>query len=792
MKHKFFIASGLLAIPCFLFASDLTEFDDEILKERGIDTSVAKKLAGAPSFIPGFQNIKVYVNDIYKNDISLDIKETGELCLTKENLETVGIIRPFSIKNVNNECVSLKSEWPDSEIIKKPNQQSVWIIVPEKAIDSSGTNGNYLYGGHAGILNYTAQAMGGGSSSSDDMYFVNSELGLNANNWIFRSAQIFTHSKKSELHHQYAYSQTTIERLQKNIQIGQINLNNSVVGGSRVLGLQLSPETLLSKRKESNNVVVSGVASEASMVEVYQSGRLIYNTAVPAGAFQFTNISPLNYVTDLRVYVKGVDGSEHNFIVPASTFSNFHFVDDTDYTFGLGRFDEQNAKKNPLVASISKGWGISPETGLQFGTLFTQNYHSFGVSISNLLSNHVSVNTGVSLSHDDNNNKTGDLITSSINFTLLDSLSVGGSFLLQSKDYSYLNDSVGNYYDFDNKQKQYGIDLSWSGSNIGSLNTSLGRSYTYENKHLDYISFTWSKSIFGRYNLSSTIQRNYTVDNQAEDNISLRLSIPLDRASLSSWLNHSNDNNRVGVRYNNYVNHDRNWGLSYEHNDTTHYQSLTGNISTLTPYAQIGGNIQHTNENKNYWGGFLSGGGVWVKEGVLLSPYDIKETFGVAKAGDRRFVKIESNSGPTWTNGEGYAVLPSLIPYSTNAIRLDTKTLSRHSDIQNAYKSVMPAKGSVTETEFLITNTRRVLLNVNLDEELLPENSVISDSEGRFLTLATKNGEVFISDGHPNIVLNVETPDYRTCKIKLHLSEHAQHDVLFEKVSEQCFNIKVN
>lgn len=786
---------GLLLTSSLVYAADLTVFDDEILKARGIDVSIAQKLAAAPSFLPGEQVLKVYVNNEYKNDISINIDQQGNPCLTKNNLNDIGLILPLKIKE-SSECLSLISLWPASDIVKKPADQALWLFVPEKAVDpQKKNNDNYTYGGYGGIVNYSAQYMGGSDSSSNDMYFVNSEIGINADNWIFRSLQIFNRSTKSEFHHQYAYGQTTLESLQKNLQIGQINLNNSVVGTSRVIGAQLFPETRLQKTKIGGNAVVSGVASESSMVEIYQSGRLIYNTAVPAGPFELSQFTLLNRTNDLQVYLKGVNGSQQDFIVPASTFLRNSLVGDTDYSFGLGRYDDEYANQRPLVASFSKGWGISSYLGLQLGTVVTPDYYNLGFELSAPLSEAISLNINNSIAHDKRHNKTGGLLTSSVSYSLSNNFAVGANALFQSNDYAYLSDSVNDLYDgdkFNNKQKQFGFDVNWSNLGIGSLSSSVGRTYTVDNNYQDYMNFSWNRTFFDNYLFSTTFQRNYTVDNRTEDAFYFRLSIPLERASLASWVNHSDNENRVGVRYNNYVDRDRNWGVAYEHNDNSHYQAVSGNINAVTPYSQIGANIRRSNENQTYWGTSLSGGVVWVKEGLLLSPYEVKDTFGIAKAGDLRFIRVESNSGPTWTNGDGYAVLPSLNPYSSNAIRVDTRTLSRHSDIQNAYKSVNPAKGSIVPTLFSIVNTRRVLVKVKINGELLPVNSVINDSAGNFLTLATKAGEIFLSDSAPDMMVLVETPDKQECIIQLHLPKHAESDVLFEQINEQCTNKDVN
>ena len=183
---------------------------------------------------------------------------------------------------------------------------------------------------------------------------------------------------------------------------------------------------------------------------------------------------------------------------------------------------------------------------------------------------------------------------------------------------------------------------------------------------------------------------------------------------------------------------------------------------------------------------------VWVDEGLILSPYEVKDTFGIAKVSDRRFIRIDSNSGPTWTNGNGYAVIPSLNAYNQNSIKVDTRSLSRQSDIANAYKSVTPAKGSVVSEIFTVINARRVLIKTSIHGKALPIDSIINDEAGNFLTLSTKTGEIFLNDAIPNMVLHVVISDNAKCSLTLKLPDDPEVDVLFETVDGQCISERMN
>ncbi|WP_283126050.1 fimbria/pilus outer membrane usher protein [Providencia stuartii] len=767
-----------------VMAADKTNFDEEFLRSRGIDVAIAAQLAKAPAFLPGKQEIKIYINNQFRVNTEVDINEQGEPCINSKLLETIGLENRLLLSG-ENDCLDIRQLWKNGEIVQRPKKQELWFFVPESVVlINYNEKTNYTYGGNGAIVNYSTNYMGG-SGSNNDMYYINTEAGINTGNWLLRSYQIYNHLSESDFIHQYAYAQTTLEKQKKNLQIGQINLNNSVIGASRVIGLQLFPENQL-ETNHSSGAIVSGIAAESSMVEIYQSGRLIYNTAVPAGPFELSQFSLVNRTADLHVKLKGVNGSEQSFIVPSTTFSNFSTHYNTGYSFGIGRYDEPHADNKPFIISLSKGWGISHHWGVQAGTVLSTDYYSLGLNNAIKLSPNTFLAFNTDFSHDNNHASTGTLFSGSLSYLLSEQVSIGANTLVQSKNYHYLSDATRkNENDINNRQKQLGSDINWA-TEIGTLSSSVGRTYTQDNKSQDYISFSWSQAFSENITLNTSYQRTYNIDNVYEDTVFLRLSIPLDRANISSWVTHANNSNRWGARYNNYVDRDRNWGIAYEYNDKQHYQSVSANLHTVTPYAQLGGNIRRDNEQQTSWGASLTGGVALVNEGILLSPYEIKETFGIAKAGDRRYVRIDTGAGPTWTNGNGYSVIPNLNAYQQNAIKVDPRSLSRQSDILNAYKTITPAKGSVVPVHFTVIESRRVRIKANFSGKPLPQNSVIRDEAGNFLTLSTQSGQFFLGQAIPNMKLIVETPEKKFCGIKLVLPNEPKEQVLYEEVNVQC------
>ena len=79
---------------------------------------------------------------------------------------------------------------------------------------------------------------------------------------------------------------------------------------------------------------------------------------------------------------------------------------------------------------------------------------------------------------------------------------------------------------------------------------------------------------------------------------------------------------------------------------------------------------------------------------VAFSPYEVGDTFGIAKVGDLGGVEIQTPSGPVWTDAWGNAVIPGLTAYGESSVEISTASLPRNANLPNGVQSVKPARGS--------------------------------------------------------------------------------------------------
>lgn len=264
-----------------------TLFDSQMLQSRNIDTAVADTFRQGPRFLPGDNPVMLTVNGSGRGRISAHFDNDGQLCADADFQKLAGLASPPGFTGKET-CFDLRSAWPQTELQLDPGERRVDLVVPPQAVVAPGSdNGNWQHGGVAGLFNYDAQYMGtAGNSAGVNFSQLDSEAGFNAGDWIVRSRQTLSRFNGTQtLQHQAAYAQRSFVGIKKVFQTGQISLANSLFGTGQVLGAQLVPETALTQGRGGAGLVES-IADSQSVVEVRQSGVLLYRTTVPAGPFR--------------------------------------------------------------------------------------------------------------------------------------------------------------------------------------------------------------------------------------------------------------------------------------------------------------------------------------------------------------------------------------------------------------------------------------------------------------------------------------------------------------------------
>jgi outer membrane usher protein FimD/PapC len=172
---------------------------------------------------------------------------------------------------------------------------------------------------------------------------------------------------------------------------------------------------------------------------------------------------------------------------------------------------------------------------------------------------------------------------------------------------------------------------------------------------------------------------------------------------------------------------------------------------------------------------------------VTLSPYALTDTFGVAKVGELSGVKLDTPSGPVWTDPWGRAVVAQMNPFQNTRVEVQTKTLPRNIDIKNGLQNLSLGRGAVGKLDFPVETSRRVLLQaVDSQSEPVRKGAAVLDAKGQYVTSVVDGGQVFLSNEQLTQALSISFDGGKTCQLHYQLAAEADLNVYFETAKATC------
>ncbi|KIQ51368.1 fimbrial assembly protein, partial [Citrobacter rodentium] len=374
--------------------------------------------------------------------------------------------------------------------------------------------------------------------------------------------------------------------------------------------------------------------------------------------------------------------------------------------------------------------------------------------------------------------------------SLAGSLSLSASAAHFSGGYRELADAlVDDFQPYDNT---YATNLNWSTSLAGAFSAG----YTYnqsggENHDSRYVLLSWSKSFkYASVSVNWQSAVGNVDEDQDDDMIYVNLSIPLGGAqSISSYMRKQGDRTSYGVQNAGSLTQNTYYSLSVDRDNDSHENSYNGSLSSNLHYTQLGvGGGSNGNHQRNY-NAMLSGGVAMHKSGVTFTPYAIRNTFAIAKLNEEKAgVEINTPQGVVWTDAWGQAVIPGLNEWRNSRIEVDANKLPVNMTLANGMKYLAAAHASVSEVNFKILNSRRVMIRVKrADGSTLAKGISIVDEKGNYIVTSVDDGHVFLNDADQISSLYASDDDHpRLCKIDYTLSNDRDEQAFYEEVDGIC------
>lgn len=775
-------------------------FDSAVLEARGLSPQVAEYFRAAPRFDAGPNQVELIVNGASVGQVLALFDDEGHLCLDAQLLQQAGIEAPVSAVPGalgKARCPRLAQHFTDVLVRPDPGTQQVSLLVPvDWLTQSSPLQRTWSRGGVAGVLNYSALAVAvSGPSTSNQYRHINTEVGLNAGDWVLRSRQNYTQSDNhSRFENVYTQASRTWERYQANVQLGQLTLRSSLFGGGAFSGVQVLPDTGLTSRNGGllgSGSAVEGVAYGPSRIELRQNGALIYTTLVPSGPFTLRDLPLLSLQLDLEVTIIEEGAEPRKFWVPAANLRPAGVVSTPGFALAGGqvrRFSNDKRDRPNFVAG-TKEWQWDTATLFTAGAMAATDYHVLGLGLEHALTRYLRGNVQ-QLSSSAASTGIGQSTQVGLNVSVGPKLSANLTAIRRSKQFRTLDDTDADVpidNPFARTERQWSASLSYADPYWGALSSSFSRYDGGSAGGISRVGAGWSRSFQG-VNLSLSMDRDSGA-NARGLGVYATLSVPLGQSRNLSVYARRDDHRgaRTGARYSEQLSDTARYSLATDRTETGQ-ADFNARLGLVPRYASVDvGHSRSSRGNRSY-DLTVEGGLAIHDQGVTASPYALQDTFGLIKVGDAAGVKVRTPQGPVWTDRAGRAVAPSLPAYQLSRLEVDHASLGSKTQVLNGFQQVEAGRGAVPRLDFAVSNHRPLMLNVRTDTgEWVPKGGGVYDRNGRYLTTVVDTGVVYLDDApEPIVVLHLPLPGERRCIVELDTRQPAQTNAPYQTADASC------
>lgn len=768
-------------------------FDTGILQSRGLSAELNRYFAETPRFLPGVHSVQVVINSKNRGTAAVRFGEDGTLCIDSDFLDFAGLM-PVPLK-ADEQCHNIANDYAQAVVNALPGQNTVELYLPLEALN--GLNGdikNFQHGGTAGLLNYSLFSTRNEYQGSDSNNYSQASLegGFNVADWALRSRYILTDDNGDKNAESiYTYAEHVFSAQKMTMQVGEINATSDILSGVQITGVQLTPTSGL--HNGGTGVSVSGIArTSQARVEVRQSGRLVFNTLVPAGPFTLDDVPAVRSNVDLEITVIESDGASNRFIVPASAVRAQQLSRPQEISASVGRVRNIDSDyDDPWVFNVSDGWRVLPRLNILASGALTQDYQATGTRAEFLLTDAWNISTTVAGSQEQFGDKNSGLKTElQSSVSLLESLSFSNSVAHYSAGYRELLDALDD--DFQPYDNSWSTNLSWSSNVLGAF--SLGFNYNQasgDGEDTRYILASWGKTFkYAAISVNWQSSVGNTDDDQDDDMLYVNLSIPLGGSqSISSYMRNQGNRTSYGVQNSGAISAHTNYYISADRDNESNDNSFNGNISSNLHYTQLGVGGGSSGSHQRNYNTTLSGGIAMHKSGVTFTPYAIRDTFAIARLNEPRAgVEITTPQGTVWTDKWGQAIIPGLNEWRNSRIEIDANKLPPSMTLANGTKYIAAAHASVSEVSFKVLNSRRVMLRVKrASGDALPKGLSIVDEKGNYVVTSVDDGHIFLNDADQiSALYAMDNNNNQICKITYTLSDKRDEEAFYEEVNGEC------
>ncbi len=651
------------------------------------------------------------------------------------------------------------------------------------------------------------------SGRTNNMTYVGLNGGVNVAGWHLRHSGSYVRngSGTGRYNAVSTYVQRDLPALRSQVTLGEVYTDGTVFDSVALRGVTVaSDDRMLPDSQRGYAPLIRGVAGSNAHVNVSQNGVTLYETNVPPGPFEISDLYPTGYGGDLLVTITESDGSTRSFTVPYASVSQSLREGTTRFSVSVGQFREPLVDTRPMLAQATLQHGFSNlftgyagatatrgyAAGL-VGGAFNTRFGAVAVDVTQAKAQipGVSATTGHSarvtysklLPETDTNIAIAAYRYSSRGFWSARNAMHARSLVASGRSAS----------DVARERSQIQLTVSQNlGEGGGSLYV-VGATQNYWNQPGSMTRFQTGYSnalnLAGHgasYSLSFSRQRDgysQKFDNQLYFGLTIPLGKSMRAPTLSASTSHgtrAGTSQLVGLTGSAGEGSEFSYSLSGSRASGARYGGA--NVHYRAPYASVSASASGGSGQSQYAAG-LSGAFV-AHAGGITPANDLGETSALVEARDAKGARVTNGTGIR-IGRSGYAIVPSLTPYALNTISIDPKGIPLDVELQSTSRQIAPRANALVAVRFATTTGRSALITPRLpDGRALPFGTNVFDDNGANVGVIAQGSHLFVRGIPEAGVLTAKWGNgaQDSCSFAYRLPSRAQKDVGYTRVDATC------
>ena len=597
------------------------------------------------------------------------------------------------------------------------------------------------------------------------------QTGFNLGGWRLRgeyqtSYYSATHQFDFDMNQIYAYR--PLPMMAAKLTAGEIYLDSQVFDTVRFTGLNLaSDERQLPPNLQGYAPEIRGLAKTNAKVTVKQSGRIIYETTVPAGPFNIQDLRSSVRGT-LDVQVEEQDGSISTFQAVGAPSRYNHKIQGPgfasgDFSWGItnawslyGGLQSAGAEYTAVSAGIGRDLSVLGALSLDATESYSQQSNQKRLK-----------GTSFKLSYA----KTFDEYNSSITFA---------GYRFSQEDFrsfsQYLNERYEGYDSLGREKEVYTItgNKTFWADEPGKA-TTVFLTYTHQNY--------WNRSSQDRYGIS--LGRSFNVGNirgittnisayrsdyegRKDDSIAFSLSIPVGDSKWSG-LDVQTNNGKTSpmLSYTDSSDYNNLWRLRAGVSQSG-YANVDGYYQRRSQYAEINSNASYQQDHYVSLSSTLRGGFTATRHGAAI--HNSGATLNTARVmvNTNGIGDVPLNDGKSRTNNFGIAVIPDIVSYNSFDTRVDVDAMSESIEPAKAISTATLTEGAIGYQTFGMAKGEKMMGIIRLaDGTYPPFGAEVINGDGVSVSMIMEGGQGWLAGVNPQELLSVVWSGKKQCQIAI-------------------------